>query len=67
MTQDMTTNTDPAKIAAIAAAVQAYLNGEMRSSQSASPILSEWRSVALPVGNDVFARRRHTWIGRDLA
>ena len=67
MTQDMATNTDPAKIAAIAAAVQAYLNGEMRSSQSASSILSEWRSVDLPVGNDVFARRRHTWTGRDLA
>lgn len=67
MTQDMATNSDPAKIAAIAAAVQAYLDGEMRGNQSESPILSEWRTVALPVGNDAFAVRRRTWTGRGQA
>ncbi len=67
MTQDMATNTDPAKIAAIAAAVQAYLDEETRGKQSKSPILSEWRAVALPVGSDAFAMRRRTWTGRDQA
>ena len=64
MTRDTAINTDPAKIAAIAAAVQAYLSGEMRGNQSKSPILSEWRVAALPVGNDVFALRRRAWTGR---
>ena len=67
MTHDMTTNTDAAKIAAIAAAVQAYLNEETRGNQSKSPILSEWRAVILPIGNDAFAPRRRTWTGRDQA
>jgi hypothetical protein len=67
MTQNMATNADPAKIAAIAAAVQAYLDGEIRGNQLQSPTLSEWRAAALPVGNDVFALRRRTWTGRDQA
>ena len=67
MTQDMATSTDPAKIAAIAAAVQAYLNEETRGNQSESTTLSEWRTVALPVDNDAFALRRRTWTGRDQA
>ena len=67
MTQDVTTHIDPARIAVIAAAVQAYLAGETRDSQSESPILSGWRGVTLPVGDDVFAVRRRTWTGRDQA
>lgn len=65
MRQDMTDNIEQAKIAAIAAAVQAYLDGEMRGSQSQSPTMSGWREVALPFGNDAFALRRRAWTGRD--
>jgi len=65
MTQEMATNTDPAKIAAIVAAVQAYLDGETLDNQSESPSLSEWRTFALPFGNDVFTLRSRTWTGRD--
>lgn len=67
MTQDVATTTDPVKIAAVVAAVQAYLDGETRGNQSESPTLSEWRTVALPAGNDAFAVRRRTWTGRDQA
>ncbi len=65
MTQDRAINTEPAQIAAIVAAVQAYIEGETIVNQRKSPILSEWRAVALPAGDDVFALRKRTWAGRD--
>ena len=65
MTQDMASNIEPTKIAAIAAAVQAYLDGEIRGSQSQSLTMNGWREVALPFGNDASALRRRTWTGRD--
>ena len=65
MTQDMASNIDPAKVAAIIAAVQAYLDGEMQSSQSQSPAMSGWREVALSFGSDALVLRRRAWTGRD--
>lgn len=64
MTQDMASNIEQAKVAAITAAVQAYLDGEIRGSQSQSPAMNGWREVALPFSNDVFALRRRAWTGR---
>ena len=65
MMQDMATNTDPVKIAAVAAAVQAYLDSEWDSTQRDDKSLNTWRMAELLKSDDAFTGRKRSWTGRD--
>ena len=53
------------QIAAIAAAVQAYLDGEERHVYSNSSRMSAWRRDSLPESHDAFTGRHRSWTGRN--
>ena len=54
------------QIAAVVAAVHAYLDAERRIERSRSSDVGAWRSSILPASNDGVASHR-SWTGRDAA
>ena len=53
------------QIAVIAAAVQAYLDGEEQGSHSYSTDIRAWRRDTTLADNSAFTARRRSWTGRD--
>ena len=53
------------KVAAVVAAVQAYLDGETRTGGRERGGMSAWRRNATLIAYDDFGARRRSWTGRD--
>ena len=55
---------DARRIAAIAAAIQAYLDGEERRTPGISGGISAWRRLALSENHNPLTGRQRSWTGR---
>ena len=65
MTGRLDGSLDASKVAAIMAAVQAYLDGEEQRSRRIMGGISAWRGDATLIATDDFGARQRSWTGRD--